>query len=257
LRGKIYTLADKKLLRFFDHVIAVSEEIRETILKSGIKDFKITTLHNALVLNDFVSGTNDSSFRHELGIGKDTIVVANIGRLSPEKGQVAFLHAAKEVVKHIQNIRFILIGKGPDREKLEKIVNELALGEWVIFVGFREDMVNIFKSIDLVVQTSYTEGLPNVILEALLMKVPVIATDVGGTKEIIKNEVNGILVSPGFPEGVAAQIIRFASNKDCINKMASAGSYLIKKEFCFEKRTKMLALLYERIIEHRGRNRNS
>jgi len=257
LRGKIYTLIDRKLLHFFDHVIAVSEEVRETILKSGIKDLKITTLHNALVLDDFVSGANNNSLRHELSIGKDTIVVANIGRLSPEKGQVDFLHAAKEVVKHIQKIRFILIGKGPDREKLEKIVNELDLGEWVIFVGFREDMVNIYKSIDLVVQTSYTEGLPNVILEALLMKVPVIATDVGGTKEIIKNEVNGILVSPDFPEGLAAQIIRFASNKDYFNEMASAGSCLIKKEFCFEKRTKKLALLYERIMEHRGRNRIS
>jgi glycosyltransferase involved in cell wall biosynthesis len=127
LRGRLYTLADRKCLRFFDHIIAVSEKVRGTILKSGVNEEKVTTLHNALVTDHFIADPKDTSFRDELAISKDTIVVANIGRLSPEKGQADFLKAAKKVIHHFQDVKFVLIGTGPDREKRKILISASGL----------------------------------------------------------------------------------------------------------------------------------
>lgn len=243
-RGKIFTRLDKRILRHFDHVIAVSEKMKGQVLECGVKESRVTVLHNALVLEDYSRDRGDRRFRAELGVSNETLLVANIGRLSPEKGQADFIRAARKVLERNQDAIFLLVGVGSDRPQLEALVQHMALKGKVQFLGFRNDMMSIYNSLDLVVQSSLTEGMPNVVLEALAMKVPIIATDVGGTAEALKHRETGILVPPGYPDILAERILEYQSNKNAFAEMADNGRKYMQKRFCMNERTRKLSDIY-------------
>jgi len=246
-KGRILTRFDKDILRFFDHVIAVSEKIKIEILGHGVRTENVTILHNALVLENYRRNHADRSFRRELGVGDETLLVASIGRLSPEKGQADFIRAARRVLERRPDARFLLVGVGGDRQKLESLSQSMGLNGKVLFLGYRSDMAAIYNSIDIVVQSSFTEGMPNVVLEALAMEVPVIATDVGGTAEAVRHNETGVLVKPGLPGDVSAQILSYAESRERFKRMAERGRALILEQFCFAERTNRLADLYEKV----------
>jgi glycosyltransferase involved in cell wall biosynthesis len=249
VKGRLYTSIDKHILRYFDAIIAVSEKMKREVSALGINKDKIYVLHNALVLENYKKDNSQGQFRTELGITDDDMLVANIGRLSPEKGQEDFIYAANEVLKETRNIRFVLIGIGPDRNKLIKLVNDLGLQKHVTFAGYKENMSQLYGCVDLIVQSSYTEGLPNVMLEAMAMGVPVIATNVGGTSEIIENGQNGILVLPGKPHAIAKHIMCYRRNPEDYINMAKNGIDIIHKYFDISMRTKKLEVIYETIMD--------
>lgn len=252
VKGRLYTGIDKRMLRYFDAIIAVSEKMKREVSELGINKDKIHVLHNALVLENYKRDFSQRQFRSELGITDEDLLVANIGRLSPEKGQSDFIYAANDTLKKTQNIKFVLIGIGPDRDKLVKLVNDLGLQKHVIFAGYKQNMEKLYGSIDLIVQSSHTEGLPNVVLEAMAMGVPVIATNVGGTAEIIQNGQTGILVLPGKPHAIAEHIIRFRRNPEDYINMTKNGIDIIQKYFDISVRTKKLEVIYETIMDMRA-----
>ena len=161
----------------------------------------------------------------------ETLLVGNMGGLSPEKGQADFIRSAAKVLSRHQNARFVLIGIGDDKPHLEALTRSLGLEEKVLFLGYRSDMVQVYNSLDLVVQTWSTEGMPNVVLEALAMEVPVIATDVGGTSEVIRNNHTGVLIGPGKTEIIAESILNFNRTRDVFAKMAKNGRKACRETF--------------------------
>lgn len=250
IKGRLYVAADKTILRFFDRVITVSERTRELVERALIAPRKITVIPNALRLDHYVPDRCADSFRRELGVNRDTVLIANIGRFSPEKGQLEFLRAARELVSRIENVKFILIGIGPDQEKLQRFVAENGLGAAVVFCGFRHDMISVYNSLDLVVQSSYTEGMPNVILEALLMEVPTIATDVGGTAEIIDHERTGVLIRPGSVAEIVEKVLAYCHQPAIYRDMAQQGRQLVCERYDHRRRVERLAALYEGLLRN-------
>jgi len=248
IKGQIYTAVDKALLRFFDRIIVVSEKTKEEVLETGVVEEKVSVLHNALVLDTFRRDRNNCEFRRELAIPEGTTLIANIGRLSPEKGQADFLLAAREILRHHDNVHFVLIGTGPDQSKLEQLAKDFQIQHSVTFAGFRTDMPSIYNNLDLVIQSSYTEGMPNVILEALLMEVPVLATDAGGTAEIISNGRTGVLIPHSSPEDITRNTLSFLKNPAKFKQMARQGKSIVKEKFNFPDRTKKLSLIYDKLM---------
>ncbi|MBM4340836.1 MAG: glycosyltransferase [Deltaproteobacteria bacterium] len=248
MKDSFLVFCDKNILRFFDHVIAVSTMIKTDVLKHGVSTKNITVLYNSLIIDRYKPNINDNSFREELGIGKETLLVGNIGRLSPEKGQYDFIMAAEQVLKRYDNIKFLIIGSGPERDSLERLVCSKGMHDWIIFTGYRNDMLRIYNSLDLVVQSSHTEGMPNVILEAMLMEVPVIATNVGGTSEAVKDDITGVLVEPHNPEVLGEQIIKFITEQERFKDYSKRGRKTIMENFDFCVRTKKLERVYENLI---------
>lgn len=251
VKGKLYVTADKLALRFFDRVITVSERTRELIRRARVANRKITVISNALSLDRYQPDRRADDFRRELRVGVDAVLIANIGRLSPEKGQVEFLQAARELAPHWPNIKFILIGIGPDREMLERFVSDNGLEQAVIFAGFRDDMINVYNSLDLVVQSSSTEGMPNVVLEALLMEVPVIATDVGGTAEIVEHQRTGVLMQPGSVQAIVANVTDYLRNPVRHRAMAQVGRCWVSERFDHRRRVEKLAGVYDSLLNGR------
>ena len=248
LKGKLYRAIDKLLLRFFDCVIGVSETMRIELQRIGVNANKIDVILNALIIENYIPDNKSQLFRDELGIDGESVLIANIGRLSPEKGQVIFLKAAKELLLKHNSLVFLLIGIGPEQEKLEKLCDDLGIRDHVIFCGYRDDMINIYNSLDLVVQSSSTEGMPNVILESLLMQTPVVATAVGGTPEIIQHEQSGLLIDFNSLQQLVESISDFVTYPDKHYKMSIKGRNYVMENFNHSHRVNRLMDVYERIV---------
>lgn len=242
-KARVFAALDKLLLRFFDHVIVVSE--KNLKLLGELPRESCTIIENALRLRNYQLLRPYGKFREEFGIAKDEVVIANIGRLSPEKDQRLFIEAAKAIATNNKKTRFLLFGMGPDRQKLEDLALSNGLYETIMFMGYRNDMNHIYNDLDLVVQTSQTEGMPNVILESLLMEVPVIATDVGGTREVIKDGWTGVLIPADDPEVLIQKIEDFIVNPITYMAMAKRGRIDVMKRFNHADRVARLEAVYE------------
>lgn len=243
-RRRIVAL-DKLLLRLYELVICVSRRVEEDLLAAGVAPGRITVVHNCLMLDQYDRSIRSGGFREEITVSPGATVIANIGRLSPEKGQADFLRCAKGVVDAGVNACFLLIGTGADEEALKRQAQELGIAHAVRFLGYRGDMNRIYRDIDVVVQSSYTEGLPNVILEALWMRVPVVATAVGGTSEIVEHDVSGLLVEPGAPQSLTDAILRVVRETGLRERLTVAGEDVIRLRFDFVQRTRRMMEIYE------------
>jgi glycosyltransferase involved in cell wall biosynthesis len=250
-KGSARTLLDKQVLRHADHVIAVSGETRSRLGRWADRG-RCTVIPNALRVERYQPRRGPGPFRAEHGIAADELLIANIGRLSPEKGQLALLMAASDLLRRHRRLRFVFFGLGPDQPRLERFITEHGLGDRVIFAGYRDDIGVIYNELDLVVQSSLTEGMPNVVLESLLMEVAVIATDVGGTREVLKDGETGMLVPPGDHARLIAAIEHYLMDRAGFTKMARAGREDVRMRFDHALRVRHLTEVYERVAAGHG-----
>jgi len=252
LKGRVYTTVDKFLLRFFDRVIVVSARMQAHLRSRGIPAHKIALIQNALIVENYRPERDDRSVREELGIPAHHKVVGKIGRLSPEKCQDLFLRAAAVLLRHDRDISFVLIGIGPEEENLRRLADELGIADRVVFAGYRGDMQHVYNSLDLVVQSSRTEGMPNVILEALLMRVPVVATDVGGTGEIVTDGKSGRLIPPNDLAALVAGMREVLSDTARTTAWVDAGERQVRANFSHSLRLQRIMTVYDQVLG--GRN---
>lgn len=255
VKGSIYTVLDKLVLRFFDRIIVVSQRLRAQLIRWGVPARKLTVVPNALPTERYRADRADDSFRRDLGLGPADILVAKIGRLSAEKGHRDLLAAARAALAQCDRLRFVLIGIGPEEAALRAQASALGIADRVLFAGYRNDMMRVYNSLDLVVQCSYTEGMPNVVLEALLMEVPVIATDVGGTGEIIEHGRTGVLLPPRRPDRLASEIIEFVRAPQRLRAMAQEGRERVRREFDSGRRIERMKRIYAELMSPPARRR--
>lgn len=246
-KGRLFTWLDKKFMRRFDRVIVVSRKMRAQLIGAGVPDRKIVVIQNALVVDQYRPDRADTRIRRELGIPEGHKVVANIGRLSAEKCQDLYLRSAAMVLRTHPDTFFLLIGIGPDEGRLRGLCEELGIAGKVRFTGYREDMRDVYNAIDLVVQSSRTEGMPNVVLEALLMRVPVVATDVGGTAEIIQDGITGRLLPPNDLDAMSLAISHALSSMETMQSWTELGERHVRSMFNHDRRLRLIAETYDSV----------
>ena len=242
LRGWVYTLSDRVLLRLFDRVILVSHAMRQHLPEWWVRDSQISVLHNALMTETY--GLDLLTAPRRVPDPAKDVRLLSVGRLSPEKGQVLLLQAVARLVPEFPGLRIAFAGIGPLEDSLRQESKRLGITERVEFLGYVEDMPRLYGDYDLVVQSSFTEGLPNVMLETSYLGVPVVATDVGGTREVIQHGETGLLVTPRSLEALTAGIRRYLSAPEALARMAVAGRARIETEFSMAVRTQRQARIY-------------
>lgn len=248
LKSKCIAAFDRFILMRMDAVIAVSSK---TLSRLGLGGrCSRVVIPNALRTELYRSKSKCRNFRQEHGYAPDDVLIGSIGRLSPEKGQDLLLYACKEVVQEFPSVKVLLVGKGPEEHRLRELAMELGIEDSVAFLGYIDDMPGVYLDLDVVVQSSYTEGMPNVILESLLLCVPVIATDVGGTSEIVENGVHGRLVPKGDRSALTKAVRDFLDQPELLKSMAAAGSERVVSEFDHASRIRRLTDFYEDILSH-------
>jgi glycosyltransferase involved in cell wall biosynthesis len=190
-------------------VIAVGLRQKEELERFRIcPSRKIRSVPYGLDLRPFASSASlRGTFKRELGLSDSHVLVGIVARLVPIKGHRIFLEAARQVANGLEGVRFVVVGDGELRGALEAKTRELGLEEVVYFTGYRRDLPRIYASLDLVVLASFNEGLPIVLIEALAAGCYVVATDAGGTGDLIRNSGAGILVPPGDVGALARAMI--------------------------------------------------
>lgn len=234
LKVRCYEFLDRLVLHGMDRVVCVSEEQARRVRRALVDARKIRVLRNAIDLERFTDP--DPTLRDRLqgwfAVPPSRIVGA-VGRLSPEKGIDVLLEAAAQVIRRQPDTGFVVFGEGPQRTALERRIDRLGLAGRFLLAGFREDVDRWLPTFDLLALPSFTEGLPNAALEALAAQVPVVATAVGGTPEVIRSGESGLLVPSGDPASLAEGILEVLGNAPLRRTFAGNGWALVREEFSF------------------------
>jgi glycosyltransferase involved in cell wall biosynthesis len=248
IKQRMLTAVDRRIIRAFDRVIAVSSPIERVCLASGVRRDRLRLLHNAIVLDRYHRTGRRGALSELVGRPLVSPVLASIGRLSPEKGHADLIEAIGIVFNKGYKLSAVLVGDGPEREKLLEMVRARGLDAWVHLPGYASEPERLLEDVDLLVLPSHTEGLPNAALEALAMEVPVLATRVGGTPEVISDGATGRLVLPRSPIALAEAIIEFLSGPATWQQMAKRGRLHVEANFDFRARTRKLEAIYTELI---------
>jgi glycosyltransferase involved in cell wall biosynthesis len=245
LTVSLYGAADRFILRNYAAVVAVSEDVRQRLLKAGVRKEKIYIVRNGIDLRPF---DNAAPSLREISSPDNSPIVGLIGRLAPEKGVDIFLRAAARVVAELPSTKFVVIGEGPDREQLELLVDELQIRKDVFMLGRRDDMPSVYASLDIMVSASRHEGLPMAILEGMASSRPVVATAVGAVPDVIVDGHTGVLVPSENVEVLAAKIMALLNNAMQRENLGAAAKKLIEEEFSAERMTTDYLHIYEQAI---------
>jgi len=203
-----------------DKLIAVCEAVRKDLVHSGIPAGSVVAIHSAIDLSRY----------EKRRIVPSEPVVGNIAHLAEHKGHKYFLEAAKSVLTAIPEARFLIVGDGELRSELERYAKSLAIADKVLFLGFQKDIRGFIAQCTITVLSSVSgEGSPGVLKESMATGVPVITTDVGGSREIVEDGVGGVVVPPRNPEALSSAITRLLRDKELRERMAIEGLGKVKE----------------------------
>ncbi|UCE57523.1 MAG: glycosyltransferase, partial [Candidatus Bathyarchaeota archaeon] len=235
------------VLRDSDRVIVVSRKTMDYVLRLGADASKTSVMYNGVDTNLFYP-MNKEECRAKLGLPKNRILVLTVRRLVYKNGLDTLIESASLLTRGHPRLVFIVVGKGPNRNLIEKRVRELSLEENVKLAGFVPERLlpYYYNAADyFVVPSSSGEGLPLVLLEAMACGLPVIATIVGGIPEIIENMANGVLVPPRNPEAMAETISTLLSNKELGATIGNGARKTVEKKFTWKENLRRLQEVYD------------
>ena len=250
LRLRIYRMLDLLALRFFPRIITVSEDLRRQLLAAGLPGEKVVTARNAIDAETFAfqNAQIGPQLRQQLGIGRHQPLITAVGRLIPGKGHRYFLEAARQVLRTRPEAHFLVVGEGRQRDGLETLTAALGIRDAVSFLGFRQDVAALMKASDLIVLPSLEEGLPVVLLEALALAKPVVATAVGGVPEVVRHKETGLLVPPKDQKQLAETMLYLLRNPEEGKKLAERGRQLVSQQFNVETTARKIAQVYGEVL---------
>ncbi|MGY1691470.1 glycosyltransferase [Geodermatophilus sp. SYSU D01105] len=238
-------------IREVDRLIAVSEGLRRTYQRIGVPPERFTTVANGVApLRDRL---DRATARAALGLDHDRPVVMTVGRLTHMKGQWHLLDAVPALLARFPDLAVVLVGDGPLREALEKRAAGLGAGEAVRFAGHRTDARQLLAAADVFVLPSRCEGMPLVALEAMEAGLPVVATRVIGSEEVVVDGVTGALVRPGDPAALGAALARLLADPDLRHRQGAAGRRRHRAAFTRERMARDTAAVYEEVLMTAGR----
>jgi glycosyltransferase involved in cell wall biosynthesis len=241
---KVFSRLELILANYADRIVTVSAEMRSRLVAQGLPPGKTVTIPNAIDPVQFTVG-GEPATRAGYGVAADEFLIGVVGRFSPEKGQDLFVEAFSRLAAVYPSLRAIFLGEGPTEQQLRALVREHGLEERMIFAGYHSRITDFYPLLDLVVMPSRSEGMPSVALEALFCRIPLVATAVGGTAEVITTGENGLLVPAEDPEKLAAAIECLYLDNSLRERFSAAGAELIRARFLPEARVKAFAYLYE------------
>lgn len=246
----LYYPLDKWVLARFPRLIAVSGEIRRELLRQGARPERVTTLLNGIDPAAFRRDrARGPEVRRPLGFAPGDTILGAVGRLEPQKRFDRLVDALALLRRKRPGLRLVLVGEGSSRGNLEARIRALGLQEDCRLLGHRTDVVDLHNAFDLFLQSSDYEGTPNVVLEAMALETPVVATDVGGTGELIADGEHGLLVPPGNAKRLREAIAQALDDPAAAARWAAAARARVEGPLSFTARTRTVEAIYEELTE--------
>jgi glycosyltransferase involved in cell wall biosynthesis len=239
--------AQKLVCRLADRIVVNADAIRDWLVEQGYPAGKIVVIRNGVDTSRFRAHDDGAALRRELSIPVGAPLVVMLARLNPTKGIDCFLEAAVKIRERHPDVHFLAVGEcytrnaegeivvdSRYRRELQDRTTSLGLADRVHFTGLRKDVPGILAAAAVSVLPSISEGISNTLLESMAAGVPVVATRVGGTPEVIRDGEQGLLVAPGDPQAIADAILTVLGDPALSARLAANGRRRVREEFSFE-----------------------
>jgi glycosyltransferase involved in cell wall biosynthesis len=247
-RTPLYYRIDQLCLPRYERVICVSDDLLEACLRAGVPAKNCALLENGIDVAEYARRRTVAEAKAALDLPPEGLVIGAVGRLSDEKGFDVLIRSTHALVRRGLDVRLLLAGEGRERANLERLAGELGLGERVRFAGWQADVRPYFEAMDVFALSSLREGLPNVLLEALALEVPVVSTRVNGVPRLIQDGRNGFLVGAGDLDGLTTALAGLLTNAALRDVFRTAGRRTVETRYSFATRMQRLKRLYDELL---------
>jgi glycosyltransferase involved in cell wall biosynthesis len=232
-----------------DVYITCGENMRDTLVeRCGFPEDKVISIPTGVSPGFFDIERNKKACL-AYGIDEHSPVVANVGILRSVKGHEVTLKSVHKVAESVPGVKFLIVGDGPRKRELERMAGEMDIAGHVVFTGFVEDIPEIYSFTDVAVLSSWSEGLPQSMLQAMAAGVPVVATKVGGVPEIVIHGKTGELVEQGDHEALGKGIIHILKNPDYAMQIAERARDNVMKEHAAGRMIEKIESLYKDLLD--------
>lgn len=244
-----YKYEKRWILPRYEKVICVSETVMEQAIAGGTPKAKCVLIENAIDHEQFSRQRSINQAKHEdFGIPESTLLIGSIGRLSAEKGFDLLIDAVASLIHDGVDLKLVIAGEGPEKESLERQIKNLNMEEHIKLLGFCSNTRSFYESLDIFVLSSHREGLPNVVLEAMAMGTPVVATNVDGVPKIITDGHDGLLTQSINATALSLLIRNVIKDRKLQNSLGTNAKKTICARWTFEHRMIKIATLYNQLL---------
>lgn len=242
---------ERGLASLTDRWICVSEAERDALLAAGIVDpCKVQVIRNGIDISRFAAvEVNLPEMKAELGLPDDAYVTTTICRLFRPRDFDTLLLAFQEIAREIPSARLLIVGDGPLRPEIERQIAHLQLGGQVRLLGMRRDVPRLLRASNVLLLSSRGwEGLPLTVLEAMASGLPVVASDVGGTREALLDGKTGYLFTPGSVKALVERVLTLARNPQLAAEMGSRGLARVEQHFSLQRMIQETVAVYDQLV---------
>jgi glycosyltransferase involved in cell wall biosynthesis len=249
----IYYPLDKRLLSRFAKLIAVSTDVRRELLRHGARPDQVATVLNGIDHRAFRRDcTREAEVRRRLGVESTSVVIGTFGRLEPQKRFDVLIDAVARLREKWPHVMLLIAGDGSLKQVLADRIARAGLESACLLLGQRQDVIDLHHACDLFVQSSDYEGTSNAVLEAMALETPIVASDAGGTADIVRPDVDGIIVPRGSVTALIEGIERILSNRSAALDRAAAARRRVETELSFDSRMAAVESIYVDLFERRA-----
>jgi L-malate glycosyltransferase len=252
-----WKMASRLLSMQLDCVIGVSDEITKTLKENlYLRDQGTLTIRNGVDLNGNNNPRDTGSIRKEFGLSEKTKVVATVANLRKVKNHLLLLEGFRELLGELDKVKLLLIGQGyaqdpeSSEDEVRRYIEEHALSGKVILTGYRSDVKDLLSIADVFCLTSFREGLPISMLEAMSCSLPVIGTNVPGIREVVLNGKNGFLVELGDPIAIKDALLSILTNDELSRNLGSESRKIALESYSLDQCAKSYQDLFLRLLKH-------
>ena len=248
-RTPLYYRIDQLCLPRYERVICVSDDLLESCLATGVPARNCVLLENGIDGAEYARRQTAAEAKAALGFPPEGMLIGAVGRLSGEKGFDVLIRSTHALVSRGLDVRLVIVGEGGERANLERLARELNLDDRVRLAGWQADVRPYFEAMDVFALSSLREGLPNVLLEAMALEVPVISTRVAGVPRLVQDGRNGFLVTAGDLDGLTTALSGLLRNAGLRDLFRAAGRRTVETRYSFATRIHRLKRIYDELLE--------
>jgi glycosyltransferase involved in cell wall biosynthesis len=247
-RDRVYYMIERFCLRYYDRVICVSREVYNKCLASGVRPERCLLVDNVIDVAAYSRKRIAQEAKQRFGLSPGRCLIGAVGRLAPEKGFEMLIRAVSHLLKAGLNLELWIIGEGDQKSRLEQAISDLGCNDHIRLLGFRPDVPELYEAMDVFVVSSVREGLPRVLLEAMAVGVPVVATRVGDIPQLIRDGESGLLIEPGRAAELAEALERLVRDSELRSRIRESGFQAVQANYRIEKQLTQVGDIYRTLF---------
>jgi glycosyltransferase involved in cell wall biosynthesis len=247
-RTPLYYAVDRLCLPRYERVLCVSPDLHEQALACGVAADRCLLIENGIDAAQYCRRSRTAEAQRALGVPPGRFVIGAVGRLSAEKGFDLLVRAADRLLRDGMDLELWIAGAGEQHAELQRLIDSLGRADRLRLLGYRADTVELYQAMDVFALSSYREGLPNVLLEAMALEVPVVATRVAGVPRLVTPEVDGLLLNPGDVDELAGALARLLGDASLRRRLAASGRQTVEERWSFAARTDKVRAVYDELL---------